>query len=90
MNAAVEALDNKEEGAARSFVAASRAYIDLLRQHIQKENTVLFPLADQRLNKSQQSLLVEGFARIEKERIGEGRHEAFHRMLEELTGQYQS
>jgi len=89
MKAAAEALDNKEEGAARSFVQAARAYIDLLRQHIQKENQILFPLADQRLTAEQQAFLTQGFQRIEQERIGEGRHQAFHRMLEDLDRQYQ-
>jgi len=89
MTGMVEGLAGREEGAVRSFVQAARAYIDLLRQHIQKENQILFPLADQRLTAERQAFLTQGFQRIEQERIGEGRHQAFHRMLEDLDRQYQ-
>jgi hypothetical protein len=40
------------------------------------------------LTQEQQHALEEGFKRIESDVVGEGRHEAFHRMLDELEGVY--
>jgi hemerythrin-like domain-containing protein len=64
------------------------AYISLLRNHIEKENTVLFVLADSHLSEGRQAELFEGFERIEVERIGLGKHEEFHGLLKKLSGIY--
>ena len=88
MNAAlVRYLDGDRE-AARDLINNARAYITLLNQHIDKENTVLFSLADKNLSAEKQAELWEGFETIETEKIGAGRHEAFHRMIESLERLY--
>jgi hemerythrin-like domain-containing protein len=66
------------------LVHNARSYIDLLVNHIQKEDGVLFPMADQRLSEETGRRLADAFDRIEREEVGEGRHEAFHSMLEKL------
>jgi hemerythrin-like domain-containing protein len=66
------------------FIRHARGYADLLRQHIFKEDNVLFQMADQRLPAEVKTQLSEGFERIEREKVGAGKHEAFHRMLDEL------
>jgi hemerythrin-like domain-containing protein len=63
-------------------------YISLLRSHIEKENNILFVMADRVLSAEKQEELFEGFERIEEERIGVGKHEEFHKMLERLSGIY--
>jgi hemerythrin-like domain-containing protein len=63
-------------------------YIDLLRRHIEKEDHVLFKIAEERLSTDCRAELSESFERLEKEKIGSGRHEAFHEMLEELQKKY--
>ena len=65
-----------------------KAYTDLLDRHIEKENNVLFPLAIQHLPESSWVVLKNGFDQIEAERIGEGKHEAFHEMLKKLQDVY--
>ncbi len=65
-----------------------KVYIDLLERHIEKENNVLFPLAIQHLPENRLMVLKNGFDQIESERIGEGKHEAFHEMLETLQDIY--
>jgi hemerythrin-like domain-containing protein len=65
-----------------------KAYTDLLDRHIEKENNVLFPLAIQHLPESRLVVLKNGFDQIEAERIGEGKHEAFHEILEMLQAIY--
>jgi hemerythrin-like domain-containing protein len=74
--------------AAGDFVHHARGYADLLRQHIFKEDNVLFRIAEERLPEEVKTELLKGFERIEEEKVGHGRHEAFHRMLEELGRDY--
>ncbi len=76
------------QAAPAEFVQHARAYADLLRQHIFKEDNVLFRIAAQRLSPELEAELREGFDRIEAEKVGPGRHEAFHRMLDELGRSY--
>jgi len=74
--------------AAVPFTREASGYIALLDQHILKENNVLFPLAEKQLPESKQSELAKGFEAIEVEKIGVGKHEEFHRMLENLERVY--
>ena len=70
------------------FVKASYDYISLMRSHIQKENTVLFPLIDIKLSVSEQNDLYEKFENHEEKVIGMGRHEQLHNILEDLAIKY--
>ena len=72
------------------FVQNARGYINLLTAHIQKENLVLFPMADQRLTPETQEELVKGFERVETEKVGAGVHEEFHALLGSLKQKYSS
>jgi hemerythrin-like domain-containing protein len=63
-------------------------YISLLKNHIEKENNVLFAMADNHLSEGRQDELFEGFERIEVERIGVGKHEEFHGLLKKLSETY--
>ncbi|MDI6798229.1 MAG: hemerythrin domain-containing protein [Desulfatibacillaceae bacterium] len=64
------------------------SYRELLFGHIEKENNVLFPMAERVLSEKVKAGLVEKFERIERERTGEGAHEAYHTMLEGLIKAY--
>jgi hemerythrin-like domain-containing protein len=66
------------------FVKTAKGYISLLTQHIDKENGVLFPLAEKHLSEREQEKLWEGFEMIETQKIGAGKHEEFHKMLDKL------
>lgn len=74
--------------AARTLALHARTYIELLNQHIDKENEVLFVIAARHLSSEKLAELEKGFDQIESQRIGAGRHEAFHRMLECLQKAY--
>jgi hemerythrin-like domain-containing protein len=79
----------KEEWASASrFCETSRKYRELLTQHILKENQVLFQMADVRLTEIQQEKLFDEFEKVEEAKIGLGRHEEFHKLLDELAGIY--
>jgi hemerythrin-like domain-containing protein len=77
-----------EPGAAKKFCEPAHRYRDLLAQHIEKENQVLFLLAESRLSRPRQQDLADAFQALEKERIGEGKHEEFHEILEVLAAIY--
>jgi hemerythrin-like domain-containing protein len=75
-------------GAAADISRGARAYIGLLGPHIDKEDNILYPMADQALSAACQEELGRAFARVEKEIIGASRPEAFHALLEKLEGIY--
>lgn len=68
----------------RLFAKHAAEYIGLLRQHIQKEDNVLFRMAEQVLTEDDDRRLVDGFEAIEREEIGEGVHEKYHQWAHEL------
>jgi hemerythrin-like domain-containing protein len=88
MEASLEKLDLESIEGKASFQDLAENYISLLTQHIDEENQVLFPMAEKKLSRQQQHRMSEQFDRLEKERIGEGRHEAFHQLMEDLAGIY--
>ncbi len=70
------------------FKDHSKRYTELLFRHIEKENDILFPMADKGLSKEMQDQIKESFDNLEKERIGIGKHEQFHSLLSELKKSY--
>jgi hemerythrin-like domain-containing protein len=60
-------------------------YIQLLRDHIYKEDHILYPMADELLLPEDQQALEEGFERVEREEIGEGVHEKYHQLAHRLA-----
>lgn len=64
--------------------AAIEAYARLLRAHIDKENGVLFPMADQILSDDEQRRLVAAFEAVEHEAVGPGVHEQLLGELERI------
>jgi len=86
VRALTEGVAGYEEGdvkAKEDIIANARGYIRLLREHIRKEDEVLFPMADHLLSQGEQQGLLAKFAEVEEE-IGEGVHERFERLLPEL------
>jgi hemerythrin-like domain-containing protein len=84
MNATLSHYTQGDRKAAAEFVKTARSYINLLDQHIDKENGVLFPLAEKHLSAQEQAKLWEGFEMIEAQKIGAGKHEEFHIMIDQL------
>jgi hemerythrin-like domain-containing protein len=88
MDVALDSLKHGTENSLSLIVDNAREYIALLKQHIQKENADLFPMAEKKLPLNEQEKLSEQFDRLEKEKIGVGRHEEFHHHMEELSNTY--
>jgi hemerythrin-like domain-containing protein len=74
----------QDPAASRQVIENGRGYIRLLRAHIDKENTILFPMADSVLGPQDQEDLGKEFERFEAEETGAGVHEASLKLLEEL------
>lgn len=81
-------LRRGEADAAAAIQASAAAYRDLLRAHIHKENSVLFPMADRLVPEAVATSIAERFEAIERDRVGEGKHEAYHAMLHHLGDFY--
>lgn len=70
------------------YIENAHRYIELLKQHIEKENNILYPMADIHISQAKDDELLKEFNKLELERIGPGKHEEFHKMLEGLGGIY--
>ena len=72
-----------------SFLQNVHGYIDLLRAHINKENTILFPMGDRAIPEAEQITILEAFETHERTVMGPGIHEKLHAMLDDFTTKYQ-
>ncbi|MFN3761749.1 MAG: hemerythrin domain-containing protein [Anaerolineae bacterium] len=87
VRAVAEALPHVgNDPAARQAVRENLAqYVQLLRDHIYKEDHILYPMADGLLLPEDQRALEEAFERVEREEIGEGVHEKYHELAHWLA-----
>jgi hemerythrin-like domain-containing protein len=70
------------------FIENAKGYVALLNPHIDKENSSLFPMAEKSLSKEKQKELEAGFEDVEKNIIGEGRHEELQVIVHKLREKY--
>jgi hemerythrin-like domain-containing protein len=87
MRNAAEAYRLGQPEAGREWADAAGAYHRLLRQHIEKENSILLLLADRLLSDSEQTALGEAFLKLEEEKAGRGTHARLAALMERLTAQ---
>jgi hemerythrin-like domain-containing protein len=85
---AIEDFKAGNDGAAREVVRHAHNYSTLLTQHIDIEDNVLYPMANERLSAKTQEELFRDFERLEEEEIGPGKHEEYHRMIDRLKAIY--
>jgi len=82
---AAERLEAGDQTAKQDVIANARGYAMLLRQHIMKEDNILFPMADRVLPFSEQEKVAIGFDRVEHEETGEGIHEKYLALVDKLA-----
>jgi hemerythrin-like domain-containing protein len=83
-----EAIPKAQEGEPSALQTISEnldAYIQLLRNHIEKEDNVLYPMADKVFTEQDQQWLSGDFDKVEAEEIGEGVHEKYHKLAHDLS-----
>jgi hemerythrin-like domain-containing protein len=66
-------------------VGNARGYAALLRQHIMKEDNILFPMANRVIPLEQQDQVFDDFERVEHEETGEGVHEKYLALADKLS-----
>ena len=88
MSEAIALYAAGDASAASQFVTNARNYVALLSQHIDKEDHILYPMGDMHVSREKQARLIEEFDRVELERIGPGKHEEFHHLLDHLAAVY--
>jgi len=81
-------LQAGDRAAATQITQHANAYSEMLRAHIDKENNVLFVMAARLIPADVDERLAGQFDVIERERVGEGKHEAYHALLHQLKDQY--
>jgi len=88
MKRGITAMKAGDRGGVSLFAENAAGYTALLRQHIQKEDNVLFVMAEQRLDAAKDEELFREFEKLEEERIGKGKHDEFHALLDRLREIY--
>lgn len=87
MRAAAEKWAQGDESARQLVIENALGYVGLLRQHILKEDNILFPMADRAIPVGQHAEVLSGFERVEHEETGEGLHEKYLALAERLRGE---
>ena len=90
MAAAAQRYERGDPGAREDIVTNALAYVSLLRQHIQKENNILFRMADNVIPPAGHEEVEAGFQRVERDEIGPGVHAKYEALAEELRDQLES
>ena len=88
MDATIDAAAEGRAEAVDRFVSHARDYVALLREHIAKEDHCLFTMADQALSADEQAALLSAFDRVETHEMGEGTHQRYLDLANELAGRY--
>jgi hemerythrin-like domain-containing protein len=78
------ALEAGDASARDAVIGNARGYANLLRNHIFKENHILFPMADRFIPAQHQEAVNDGFEQVEHEETGEGVHEKYLSLAEAL------
>jgi hemerythrin-like domain-containing protein len=84
MRSAALELQAGDAEASQKIVENARGYVTLLRQHIYKEDNILFPMADRVIPAAQYDAVWEGFEHVEHEETGAGVHEKYLALAEAL------
>ena len=85
MAAALESAAKDPPAARVTLRIKATAYIRLLREHIQKEDEVLFVMADEIFSPAEQKELLRDFEEHELKEMGAGVHEKYLKIAEELV-----
>ncbi len=84
MEAALERYREGEKLAGATLAVHARAYVELLRDHIAKEDSVLFPLTDRLLTETDVKELSRKFEQVETEVVPEGAERKYRALVGRL------
>ena len=81
---ALSKIESGDQNAQAALFENARQYLRLLREHIQKEDDILFRMADEVIPSDEQKHLLKEFESHEAEEMGAGVHEKYLQIAEEL------
>jgi len=81
---ALAKIEARDASAQSALFENARQYLRLLREHIQKEDEILFPMAENVIPADEQRNLLSRFAEHEAQEMGEGTHERYLKIAGEL------
>ncbi len=91
----VKGMSDNVSGAAKGdsealqeFIRNAHGYIHLLRDHIQKEDGILYPMAENFLSEEDQKRLMKAFENVESDQMGKGTHEKYIGIVLSLAEKY--
>jgi hemerythrin-like domain-containing protein len=84
MREAALAIQQGDMAARAELLRNVHGYANLLRQHIQKEDRMLFPMASRLIPFAAQGQVVVDFERVEHEESGDGVHEKYLALAAEI------
>jgi hemerythrin-like domain-containing protein len=88
MGEAVEALDAGDASGEEAFRAAARQYLELLRNHIFKEDNILFTMGDRVMSENDQSDLCGKFCEVGCRAFEGKKREELARIADELETEW--
>jgi hemerythrin-like domain-containing protein len=80
----LEDVKSGDTSAPGQLAASLASYVELLRDHIQKENEVLFPMAESMLSPADKDALLVEFERIDSEQQETGTVEQYYKLAHSL------
>jgi len=78
-------LEKGNQSSLDTIVENATNYVTLLRQHIYKEDNILFPMADRVIPAAQHEQVLKDFERVEAEETGEDVHKKYLALAEKLS-----
>jgi hemerythrin-like domain-containing protein len=90
LHSAAQDMQSGDSSADRRAIEASRGYVALLRQHIYKEDNILFPMADRVIPAERHASVWDDFEHVEHEETGEGVHEKYLALADALEAEISS
>lgn len=84
---AAQKLRRGNQGAREDVIMYALSYVRHLRQHIMKENNILFPMANRVMPEDEQARIEANFERVERDEIGPGAHPKYEALAHKLRDQ---
>lgn len=84
MRQAIEHLQTRDDAGRNELVQNAMGYVKLLRQHIYKEDNILFPMADKVIPTAQQQQILDAFKLVERDQMGDDIYEKYLGLAQRL------
>jgi hemerythrin-like domain-containing protein len=84
----IEEYANENANAVNQIIENARNYSALLSNHINKEDNILYPMAEMRISKEKQNELLNEFEKVNSEKIGLEKQKELIAILHNLENTY--